>query len=143
MFALVGFLATEGFARATTFVLHRHAGTSGGGGGMVIGGTHVHHYMFGLAAVFIAALCWMNEVGVGDSSVAASRSTAALFGIGTALILDEFALLLNLRDVYWKKDGYTSFPALASFAAILLLATLGRSIAGHKDLPDGHDDSAT
>ena len=126
VFALVGFLVTEGVARTTTFLLHRHAGSSGGGGGVVIGGTHVHHYMFGIVAVFVAALCWMNEIGVGDGSVAASRSTSALFGIGTALILDEFALLLDLRDVYWKQDGYTSFPALTTFAAVLLLATLGR-----------------
>ena len=28
-----------------------------------------------------------------------------LFGIGTGLTLDEFALWLNLKDVYWEKQG--------------------------------------
>ena len=84
----------------------------------------------------------MNEVGVGDGSVAASRWTSALFGIGTALILDEFALLLNLRDVYWQHDGYSSFPALTTFAAILLLATLGRPFTRRvgRHHPDVDDD---
>jgi hypothetical protein len=30
---------------------------------------------------------------------------AALYGIGAALTLDEFALWLNLRDVYWSARG--------------------------------------
>ena len=30
---------------------------------------------------------------------------AAVFGLGTALVLDEFALILHLRDVYWANEG--------------------------------------
>jgi hypothetical protein len=42
------------------------------------------------------------------------------FGIGGALVLDEFALLLNLQDVYWAKEGRQSLDAV-----VLVLAVLG------------------
>jgi len=33
---------------------------------------------------------------------------AATYGAGLALIVDEFALLLDLKDVYWAKQGRIS-----------------------------------
>ena len=47
------------------------------------------------------------------------------YGVGAALTLDEFALWLNLRDVYWERQGRASFEALALFAAALAIAALG------------------
>ena len=44
-----------------------------------------------------------------------------LFGIGAALTLDEFALWLNLKDVYWEKEGRRSIDAVI-FAAVLAAA---------------------
>ena len=39
------------------------------------------------------------------------------YGIGSALVVDEFALLLNLRDVYWSTEGRLSVDlALATIA---------------------------
>jgi hypothetical protein len=41
----------------------------------------------------------------------------AAYGIGTALVVDEFALLLNLRDVYRSTEGRLSVDlALATMA---------------------------
>ena len=45
--------------------------------------------------------------------------TAAAFGVGAALTLDEFALWLNLQDVYWDKQGRESVEALLIFAGLL------------------------
>jgi hypothetical protein len=35
-----------------------------------------------------------------------------LFGLGAGLTLDEFALLLDLGDVYWAKEGRSSIDAV-------------------------------
>ena len=50
---------------------------------------------------------------------------AALFGIGAALTLDEFALWLNLRDVYWAKQGRRSIDAIMTASSIGGLVVLG------------------
>jgi hypothetical protein len=50
---------------------------------------------------------------------------AALFGVGAALTLDEFALWLNLRDVYWEREGRVSIDAALLFAALLSIGILG------------------
>ena len=50
-----------------------------------------------------------------------------LFGVAAALTLDEFALWLNLRDVYWEREGRESFEALALFGGLLALGVFGRT----------------
>ena len=42
------------------------------------------------------------------------------------LTLDEFALWLNLRDVYWEREGRESFEAMALFGGMLAIGLLGR-----------------
>ena len=48
------------------------------------------------------------------------------YGVGAALTLDEFALWLNLRDVYWERDGRESFEAMAVFAGALCIGIFGQ-----------------
>jgi hypothetical protein len=53
------------------------------------------------------------------------------YGSGLALIVDEFALLLDLKDVYWAEQGRVSVDlgiGIVAFGGILLQATpiLGR-----------------
>jgi hypothetical protein len=50
---------------------------------------------------------------------------AVLFGIGAALVLDEFALILHLSDVYWSEDGRTSVDAVFAAVAVAGLLILG------------------
>ena len=47
------------------------------------------------------------------------------FGIGTGLTMDEFALWLNLRDVYWEKEGRRSIDAVIVVAILAGLAVTG------------------
>ncbi|ABL05684.1 conserved hypothetical membrane protein [Mycobacterium ulcerans Agy99] len=47
------------------------------------------------------------------------------FGIGAALVLDEYALILHLSDVYWEEDGRTSVDAVFAAVAVAGLLTLG------------------
>jgi hypothetical protein len=91
-------------------------------GNMTPGGVHVHHATFGL--VFMCA------GGVGGLVVQNNRSawaavTAALLGIGMALVLDEFALVLFLKDVYWSERGRLSVEVVFIAAALCGLALLG------------------
>jgi hypothetical protein len=79
---------------------------------LVIGGVHIHHLVFGIVAILIAGLFALDEV--------LRLSRALLFGIGAALVLDEFALLVFLKDVYWLPQG-----SLSVFALVVGLLALG------------------
>ena len=59
-------------------------------------------------------------MGVPEFTVAAT-----FFGIGAALVLDEFALILHLQDVYWAEDGRTSVDAVFAAIAVAGLLILG------------------
>jgi hypothetical protein len=96
-----GFTVTFGVVRAIT---HSIRAGKGPFKNMSVGGEHLHHYIWGIALV----------AGVGGVSVAGEERrrrhpiVALAYGIGLALIVDEFALLLDLRDVYWAKQGRIS-----------------------------------
>ncbi|HYL08660.1 MAG TPA: hypothetical protein VEU76_08915, partial [Candidatus Udaeobacter sp.] len=51
--------------------------------------------------------------------------TAVAFGVGAALTLDEFALWLNLKDVYWENAGRASVDAVVIFGALLSVGVWG------------------
>jgi hypothetical protein len=88
-----------------------------GGGGLRVGSVHIHHMVFG-----IVLLLATGAIALLDRAV---RVRAILFGIGAALVLDEFALILNLADVYWAPQGRESIDAVVIFAALLLLLATG------------------
>ena len=68
------------------------------------GGEHLHHYMWG-----IGMLAGVGAIAVhGDDSTRRHPAVALSYGSGLALIVDEFALLLDLKDVYWAKQGRLS-----------------------------------
>jgi len=50
---------------------------------------------------------------------------SALFGVGAALTLDEFALWLHLKDVYWEQAGRRSIDAVILAATVCGLGVLG------------------
>jgi hypothetical protein len=79
--------------------------------------------VWGILLLLIVAYVWLLEVGVGSSWVASL--TAIVFGIGAALTLDEFALFLNLQDVYWERRGRESIDAVIVFAALLSVGIWG------------------
>ncbi len=110
----VAFLLTFLGTRAITHLLKLESG----GGGFVIGGLHIHHVVFGLVLLLAS--------GVLDVNAALPRLRSVLFGAGSALVLDEFALVLNLADVYWAPQGRESIDAVIVFATLLWLALLGR-----------------
>ncbi|GAA4957826.1 hypothetical protein GCM10023238_25670 [Streptomyces heliomycini] len=57
-----------------------------------------------------------------------------LFGIGAGLVLDEFALILHLDDVYWTEAGRKSVEAVVLTAALVGLLLAGFAPFGVNDL---------
>jgi hypothetical protein len=73
-----------------------------------------------------------------------SGLAAVLFGIGVGLVLDEFALVLHLDDVYWTEQGRQSVEVVVLTAALAGLMFLGFVPFGVNDLSEGElQDRAT
>jgi hypothetical protein len=92
-----------------------------------VGGRHIHHLVIGIVVLLLVGYGWLAEVGTGtdDSSILLSRLMSILYGVGAALTLDEFALWLNLRDVYWSSEGRSSVDAIILFGALLAASAWG------------------
>ena len=90
-------------------------------------GRHIHHLVFGIMILLAVGYGWLADVGTGedDSSILLSRLMSILYGVGAALTLDEFALWLNLKDVYWSPEGRTSIDAIILFGALLAAGSWG------------------
>jgi hypothetical protein len=78
------------------------------------GGLHIHHFVWGIFLTLV----------VGFLALVLDQPTwhprlAVPFGIGMALTLDEFALWLNLRDVYWQHQGRLSVELVLGCLALL------------------------
>jgi hypothetical protein len=87
------------------------------------GTVHIHHVVLGVILVMVSGVTMVTlavDGGVGEFTVA-----AILFGMGAALVLDEFALILHLQDVYWSEDGRTSVDAVFAAVAVAGLLILG------------------
>jgi hypothetical protein len=77
-------------------------------------GVHLHHYLWGILLVSSA-----GGVAVrGDERLRRHPLVATAYGLGMALIVDEFALLLDLKDVYWAKQGRWSVDLGVGIIAI-------------------------
>jgi hypothetical protein len=91
------------------------------------GGRHIHHLVFGIIILLAVGYGWLADIGTGEdnSSILLSRLMAILYGVGAALTLDEFALWLNLEDVYWSPQGRSSIDAIILFGALLAASAWG------------------
>jgi hypothetical protein len=68
------------------------------------GGEHLHHYLWG-----IGMLAGVGAIAVrGEDRHRRHPAVAVSYGAALALIVDEFALLLDLKDVYWARQGRIS-----------------------------------
>jgi hypothetical protein len=124
------FLASTGFftaalvVRAITFAIHNDIGPFHD---VSMHGRHIHHLVWGIALLLVVGYGWLLQVGTGTArtNVWAGRTICMAYGVGAALTLDEFALWLNLRDVYWEREGRESFEAMALFAGALCIGIFG------------------
>ena len=94
---------------------------------VTMGGRHIHHLVWGILILLAVGYGYLMELGSDDTptSIFASRLMSILYGAGAALTLDEFALWLNLEDVYWAKQGRESIDAVVLFGALLAIGAWG------------------
>jgi hypothetical protein len=90
------------------------------------GGRHIHHMTFGIMGLLAVGYLWMLEIGTATDKRGSSRLTSGTYGAGAALTLDEFALWLNLQDVYWAKQGRESIDAVILFGSLLSMGLVGK-----------------
>jgi len=136
MWCLISFILTFFVTRTITRYIRATAGRTGprkwwqphnisvsakdGAGG---GGVHIHHAVFGVVLSLASGVAMVTMAQGG--TMRQFTVAAIVFGIGAALVLDEFALILHLEDVYWSEDGRTSVDAVFAATAVAGLLVLG------------------
>lgn len=115
-------------AFVATFLLVRfnarmiRAGVTWWPGNLTRGGIRLHHAVFGTVFMLVAGVGGFSSIG---NVTPWAEVLAGLFGCGSALVLDEFALIVRLRDVYWSEQGRTSVDAVFLAVAVLGLLLVG------------------
>lgn len=121
-FFLLAFLVSFGFIRTSAHMIR--AQVSWWPGNVEVGGTHIHHMVWGILTLMISG--W---IGIAVDPGSPGREIVAVaFGIGTGLTLDEFALWLELKDVYWSQEGRKSIDAVIVAAILAGFGVLGFTV---------------
>jgi hypothetical protein len=111
---LVAFLFIRTSARLTRSV-------SWWPGGVVTDGVHLHHLVWGICLLLIAGFLGFAL----DAGSPWDEIFAAAFGVGAGLTLDEFALWVHLKDVYWTDAGRSSLDAVVVATVFAGLVVFG------------------
>ena len=84
------------------------------------GSRHIHHFVPGIVLAFVS-----GGAAIATSNERVEQTLATAFGAGAGLTFDEAALLLDLRDVYWTREGVLSVQISLGLAAVLSATLLG------------------
>jgi hypothetical protein len=116
-----GFVVTFAIVRGLAWSIHDNIGPFRN---VEMSGRHIHHMVWGILLLLLTGFAWVLEIGDGASGSSAfmGRLMALLYGAGAAMSLDEFALWLNLEDVYWAREGRESIEAAMVFFVLCLMA---------------------
>src|SRR3954468_660850 len=117
---LTAFLVTFLFIR-TSARLIRNPNVTWWPGNVESGDLHIHHLVWGICLVLIAGFLGFAA----DLQSPWWHISAIAFGIGAGLTIDEFALWLYLRDVYWAREGRRSVDAAIIATIFGILVVLG------------------
>ena len=126
----VAFIVTFAVTRLSTRMIR--AGKGPFRDKVTSGGVHIHHAVYGVVLLTAGAVLALGAQTIGWRSVA-----GVMAGIGMSLVLDEFALILHLQDVYWTQEGRLSIDVISLTAAFLLLALIGVTPLGIGEATDG------
>lgn len=105
--ALVSFIVSFAIARTFSFILPDTV--------LIISGSHIHHFWFGLAMIAIGG--WLGIVYDSDRI---DRVAAVLYGVGGGLVGDEIGLLVTFQN-YWSEITYTFIIGVVAAASIIIL----------------------
>lgn len=127
LLALAAFVLTFVVTRVITRLIRAGRGPFGN---VKAGGLHIHHVVPGVVLTVVGGFGAVAS----DRHGAGGAVAAVVFGIGAGLVLDEFALILHLDDVYWTEDGRKSVEVVVLTAALVGLLLAGFSPFGVNDL---------
>ncbi|MFF7129698.1 MULTISPECIES: hypothetical protein [unclassified Streptomyces] len=137
LLALTAFVVTFLVTRVIVRLIRAGKGPFGN---VKAGGLHIHHVVPGVVLTVVGGFGAVASDGHG----AAAAVSAVVFGMGTGLVLDEFALILHLDDVYWTEEGRKSVEVVALTAALVGLLLAGFAPFGVNDLsPEELQDRGT
>jgi hypothetical protein len=117
---LAGFLASFAFVRISTWGIRDNWGPFRN---VSVGGRHIHHFVPGILIAFAS-----GTTALLTDDEALEEKLALTTGVGMGLTFDEAALLLDLRDVYWTRQGLLSVQLSLGATAILSIAILTQRI---------------
>ncbi|GAA3197885.1 hypothetical protein GCM10010451_55340 [Streptomyces virens] len=129
LLALAAFVLTFLITRVITRLIRAGKGPFGN---VTAGAVHIHHVVPG---VVLTVAGGFGAVAGGRHGFGSALS-AVLFGIGAGLVLDEFALILHLDDVYWTEAGRKSVEMVVLTAALVGLLLVGFAPFGVNDLSE-------
>jgi len=113
---LAGFLGSFATVRLSTLGIRERRGPFRN---LHVRGRHIHHFVPGILIAFGSGIAAVVSEGQ-----EVEQRLAIPLGIGIGLTLDEAALLLDLRDVYWTREGVLSVQLSLGATAILSIAIL-------------------
>jgi hypothetical protein len=117
---LIAFVCSFGFIRGSAHMIRAQV-SWWPGNVETKSGTHIHHLVWGILLLLV-----MGYIGLAtEPSSPWLELVAVAFGIGMGLTMDEFALWLNLQDVYWAPKGRQSIDAVVVTTTLLVIALLG------------------
>jgi hypothetical protein len=112
---VASFLGARGIA-----LLLRNRRSVGPFRNMRVGGRHIHHFVPGIVLAFVS-----GAAGLVSRDERVEPKLALAFGAGMGLTLDESALLLELEDVYWTREGLLGVQITLAVTALLGALALG------------------
>jgi hypothetical protein len=118
--SLITFAATRSYTRVARVRRWR---------GRRVSDVHVHHMVLGSVLTLV---CGMLEIAFQPRDIGLDL-LAVGFGVGAAFVLDEFALSVHLRDVYWTPEGRHSIEVSVIWTLLGLLLLAGISPFGIHD----------
>ena len=118
---LTAFLITFLFIRTSARLMRSPRVTWWPGSVVTDSGLHLHHLVWGIILLLLAGFLGFSL----DRGSPQTEILAGLFGVGAGLTLDEFALWVHLKDVYWLEEGRASFDAVVVAALIGAVVVLG------------------
>ncbi|MGV9456019.1 hypothetical protein [Streptomyces sp. NPDC003635] len=127
LLALSAFIVTFVVTRIVTRLIRAGKGPFGN---VEAGGVHIHHVVPGVVLTIVGGF---GAVATGGRGFGAG-ACAVVFGIGAGLVLDEFAMILHLDDVYWTEAGRRSVEVVVLTAALVGLVLVGFVPFGVNDL---------
>ncbi|MGW0816885.1 hypothetical protein ACWD00_27150 [Streptomyces viridiviolaceus] len=118
LLALTAFVLTFVITRVVTRLIRAGKGPFGN---VEAGGVHIHHVVPGVVLTVVGGF---GAVAGGRHGFGSALS-AVVFGVGAGLVLDEFALILHLDDVYWTEAGRKSVEVVVVTASLVGLVLAG------------------